>query len=342
LSSAKGSPLPLVQGQAFARAGILGNPSDGYFGRTLSVILEDFQATVTLEESTDLRIEPDPQDLDVFRDMGHLAESVNRQGYYGGARLIKAAIKIFHDYCRERDLRLTKRNFTARYHSSIPRQVGLGGSSAIVTAALRALTSLYEVEIPQEEQPGLALSAEFDELGITAGLQDRVVQVYEGLVYMDFSRSIMEEAGHGAYEFMDPSLLPRMFLAHQPGPTKVSGRVLDDVRVRWERGDEEVHDVLHRIAALATEGRDALLGGTLEAIPSLMNQNFDLRRRIMRIGEGDLALIEAARAIGASAKLTGSGGAVIGVLEGDGMKEQIQERLGALGAQVIEPAIGGP
>lgn len=332
-------PPIVTEGHAFARAGVLGNPSDGYFGRTLSVILKNFQATVTLEESTDLRIEPDAHDLDVFRDMGHLAESVRRQGYYGGSRLIKATIKIFHDYCRERELPLLKQNFTARYRSSIPRQVGLGGSSAIVTATLRAMMALYDVEIPREEQPNLILSAELDELGITAGLQDRVVQVYEGLVYMDFSREIMEELGHGAYESLDPGLLPRMFVAHQPGPAKVSGRMLDDVRARWEQGDREVHETLERIASLATAGREALLEGNHRAFSSLMNENFDLRRRIMRIAEGDLTWVEAARSLGASAKLTGSGGAIIGVLEDDEMKERIQERLGELGARVIEPDI---
>ncbi len=339
MPSAKGSSPSAVQGHAFARAGVLGNPSDGYFGRTLSVILRNFQATVTLEESTHLRIEPDAHDLAVFQDMADLAESVSRQGYYGGGRLIKATIKIFHDHCRERDLPLLKRNFTARYQSSIPRQVGLGGSSAIVTAAFRALMSFYEIEGPREEQPTLILSAELDELAITAGLQDRVVQVYEGLFYMDFSQEIMENLGHGAYQSLDPTLLPSLFVAHQRGPTKVSGRVLDHVRTRWEQGDREVHETLGRIAALATEGRDALLEGELGTFSSLMDENFDLRRRIMRIGEGDLALVEAARSLGASAKLTGSGGAIIGVLEGEEMKGRIQERLGALGARVIEPTM---
>jgi glucuronokinase len=333
-------PPPAVEGRAHARAGILGNPSDGYFGRTLSVVLTDFQATVTLEESADLRIEPDAADLDVFRDMGHLAESVSRQGYYGGGRLIKAAIKIFHDYCRDRDLPLGDRNFTVRYQSSIPRQVGLGGSSAIVTGALRALMAFYGLEIPQREQPALVLSAELEELGITAGLQDRVVQVFGGLVYMDFSREIMEARGHGAYESLDPSLLPRMFVAHQPGPAKVSGRVLDDVRARWDRGDEEVRGTLHAIASLATEGRAALLDGNSGALSSLLDRNFDLRRRIMKISDDDLALVEAARSLGASAKLTGSGGAIIGMLEGEEMKAKIQERLGALGARVVEPVMG--
>jgi glucuronokinase len=46
------------------------------------------------------------------------------------------------------------------------------------------------------ERPNLVLSAE-EELGITAGLQDRVVQVYGGVVYMDFDRDHMQAHGYG-------------------------------------------------------------------------------------------------------------------------------------------------
>jgi glucuronokinase len=329
----------IVERHAFARAGLLGNPSDGYFGRSLSAVIRNFCATVTLEESADLRIEPDSLDADVFRSIDELVDAVGRQGYYGGARLVKAAVKTFHDHCAKQNVALSRQNFTARYHSSIPRQVGLAGSSAIVTAALRALMDFYEVDIPLEHQPTLVLSAEVDELGITAGLQDRVAQVYQGLVYMDFSENFMRDFGHGVYESLDPTLLPRLFVAYQPYPTKVSGRVLNDLRSRWERGDPEVLEALDRIAELATRGRDALQQGTHEIFASLMNENFDLRRRIMRISELDLTMVEAARRLGASAKLTGSGGAVIGMYGDDDMKQQIARQLGALGAHVIEPVI---
>ena len=50
--------------------------------------------------------------------------------------------------------------------------------------------------IPVADRPTLVLRAE-EELGITAGLQDRVVQVYGGLVYMDFARESMQRHGRG-------------------------------------------------------------------------------------------------------------------------------------------------
>jgi glucuronokinase len=330
---------PAVEGTAFARAGLVGNPSDGYFGRTISVVVRNFAARVVLEESSALRIEPDERDLDVFRSMEDLVECVDRQGYYGGARLVKAAIKVFHDYCRQRGIAVGEKNFTVRYQSSIPRQVGLAGSSAIVTAMLRALMAYYEVEIPRQLQPGLILSAEADELGITAGLQDRVAQVYEGCVYMDFAQELMRDQGYGRYRPLDPSLLPRLYVAYQTRPAKVSGRALNDLRIRWERGDVEVLDSLARIASLADEGRDAMLARDYERLSHLMNANFDLRRRIMAISESDLAMVGTARNLGASAKLTGSGGAIVGICEDETVRERIVRKLGALDARVIEPEV---
>ena len=109
-------------------------------------------------------------------------------------------MKRFYDYCQEAGIKLPNRNCTISYHTNIPSQVGLAGSSAIITACLRALMQFYEVKIPLPIQPNLILSVENRELGISAGLQDRVVQAYEGLVYMDFDRDYMQQQGHGRYE----------------------------------------------------------------------------------------------------------------------------------------------
>ena len=47
----------------------------------------------------------------------------------------------------------------------------------------------FEVEIPLPIQANLVLETETRELGVPAGLQDRVIQAYEGVVYMDFRAS---------------------------------------------------------------------------------------------------------------------------------------------------------
>ena len=304
----------IIEARAYARAGLLGNPSDGYFGKTISVSVRNFGAQVLLYETPELVIEPQIQDVNRFRNVHHLVESVGLTGYYGGDRLIKAAIKKFTEYCAGRQIRIESRNFTIRYHSSIPRQVGLAGSSAIIVAALRALMSFYRVEIPLDVLPTLALKAETEELGINAGLQDRVIQVWEGCVYMDFDRSHLEEKGYGRYERMDPGLLPRLYIAYKTELGKVSGKVLNDVRVRYEKGDPIVLEALANLAGLAFDGREALLKRDYGKLHEMIDENFNLRAKIMRISDSNWEMINTARACGASAAFSGSGGALIGMV----------------------------
>lgn len=329
----------LIETRAYARAGLLGNPSDGYFGKTISISVRNFGASVTLWPSPELRIEPQAADDSTYRSIFHLREAVGLTGYHGGIPLIKAAIKKFVEYVEAQGLRLPNRNFSIRYRTSIPRQVGLAGSSAIVVATMRALMQFYEVDIPLERLPTLVMQAETEELGITAGLQDRVIQCYEGCMYMDFDRELIEKQGFGRYEPLDPRRLPKLYIAYKTALGKVSGRVLNDVRTRWEKGEPHVVNTLQQIAGVAEEGRLVIENGDATALPELINRNFDLRRQIMTISDANLALVDTARRLGASASFTGSGGSIIGMYQDDEMLNRLFVELKKLDARVIKPFI---
>ncbi len=138
----------IIRKKSYARAGLLGNPSDGYHGKTISIILRNFWATVVLYEWDSVDIILAKRDRARFRSIHDLAKDVQLHGYYGGIRLIKASIKRFVDYCQTQGLELHDQNFSIRYETNIPQQVGLAGSSAIITATLRALIEFYQVDIP--------------------------------------------------------------------------------------------------------------------------------------------------------------------------------------------------
>jgi len=250
---------------------------------------------------------------------------------------LKAAIKRFYEYCREQGLALPARNFTVRYTSTIPTQVGLAGSSAIITACLRCLQAFYGVAIPKPVLANLILAVEKNELGIPAGLQDRVAQVYEGLVYMDFAREIMERQGYGHYEELDPGLLPPLYVAYRAELAEGTEVFHSNLRSRWEQGEPEVVAAMRTWADLAERVRELLLTGQKEAIGPLLNANFDLRRTLYNISPSNLLMVETARAVGASAKFTGSGGAIVGTYRDEAMYARLAERLEAIGVRVLQP-----
>ncbi len=130
--------MDIITERCYARIGILGNPSDGYFGATISATIQNFWAQVVLYEWPQLEIVPGPADADTYANPDDLVHQVRANGYYGASRLIKAAIVRFWDYVQKNRLTLDKgrRNFSIRYETNIPRQVGLAGSSAILTATV--------------------------------------------------------------------------------------------------------------------------------------------------------------------------------------------------------------
>jgi glucuronokinase len=299
----------------------MGNPSDGFGGRTITVQISDFGAKADLGEHSVVEIVPHPlHDPFHFNSLEALHATAERDGYYGGTRLIYATCKRFYDYCNMYDVELPTKNFRLRYDTDIPRQVGLGGSSAIVVAALRVLMKFYGVtcdDIPLPIQPNLARTVETDELEIKAGLQDRVAQIYGGLVYMDFDPEYMEQHDHGQYRRLPMDLLPPLYLAWVPHSTTTSGTAHNLVHFRFEEGEQDVIDAMRQFADYALEGAEALEGGDVVRFAELMDANFDLRRRIYGdrvLGAHNLEMVQIARDHGMPAKFTGSGGAITGVI----------------------------
>ncbi|HTS61480.1 MAG TPA: hypothetical protein VMH28_05625 [Candidatus Acidoferrales bacterium] len=327
----------MIETYGYARAGLLGNPSDGYFGKTLAFAMSNFRARVLLYPSGRLEIKPSKVDLPVFENLDDLYRITRWRGYYGGIRIIQALIVRLVDYCREQGIELPDRNFTLEYESSVPQRLGLGGSSAIITAALRALCRYYELDVALPIQANLVLETETRELNVPAGLQDRVVQAYQGLVYMDFSRDLLESRGYGNYEHLDTGLLRNIYVAYRTSLSEGTEVFHSNLRERWRRGDRDVVAAMETWASYAEEGRACLLSGDQPRLNQLINANFDLRAKIYQIDRGNLEMVETARSAGATANFAGSGGAIVGTYPEDSVFAKLTETMRSIGVAVIKP-----
>uniref|UniRef100_A0AAR2LY59 Glucuronokinase with putative uridyl pyrophosphorylase n=2 Tax=Pygocentrus nattereri TaxID=42514 RepID=A0AAR2LY59_PYGNA len=315
------SPAKPVTCRSYARVGLMGNPSDGFNGKTIALTISNFWAEVTLVESQTLVLLPHPlNDPTEFGSLQDLFRISRKEGYLGGLRLLQATCKKFYQFCSKQGIALTKQNFTLKYDTNIPRQVVslIGPVCAIVSATLKCLMKFYNItedDLPKPIRANFILNVETDELFITAGLQDRVVQVYEGLVYMDFSKQLMEERGYGEYIPLDMSSLPTFWLGYLGDPSD-SGRIHSNVRQRWLNGETDVVEAMKRFAELTDEARAAFHTKDWPKLAQLMDENFELRRSIYTddcLGPGNLKMVQLARQFGSAVKLPGSGGAVVGL-----------------------------
>jgi glucuronokinase len=329
----------IIQTKSYPRAALIGNPSDGYYGKTIAFLFSNFSADITLFQTPELEIQPEQLDLTKFNSIEELVQDVNLHGYYGGMRLLKATVKVFYEYCRECNIKLDQRNFTIRYKSSIPHRLGLAGSSAIITAGMKALMSFYGVAIPKPILANLILAVETEELKIGAGLQDRVAQVYETPVFMDFDKKYMDKQGFGKYTPIEAKKFPPMYIAYRTDQSSGSEVVHNDLRARYNYKEPEVLNAMNEWAGLAEKVRGCLETGNYSELPQYINRNFDLRRSILAISKENIDMIETARSVGASAKFTGSGGAIIGTFTDEDMFVKLKSTLARKGVEVLNPDI---
>jgi glucuronokinase len=290
-----------AQGIALARAALAGNPSDGYGGAVLATTLDGYRAEV--------RARPGPA----------LATSP-------ASELVEAAVRRF-----AREIEPAAASTAIEWQTSIPRGVGLGGSSAIVIASLRALSDLYGVRLEPGALAALALAVEREDLGIEAGLQDRVAQAYGGLTFMDFAGT-----SDPLYEQLDPALLPPLVVAWLVDAAEESGGVHSSLRTRFERGEAEVAARMGELASHARAARAALIGRDYDRFAACVDGSFDARARILALDPRHVSMIDCARSVGASANYTGSGGAIVAVCRDAEHRGVVHDSLLRAGCGVVQ------
>lgn len=318
---------------------MIGNPSDGYFGKTIAFVFDNFSAEVQLYETPKLEIKPEKLDIPVYESISDLVDGVKLNGYYGGVRLIKATIKTFFRYCEKENIQLHNRNFTVSYRSNIPLRLGLAGSSAIITATMKALMEFYSIQIKKPILANLILSVETVQLGISAGLQDRVAQAYEHPVFMDFEKRMMDQLGYGKYTVLDYKKLPDLYIAFRKDQSQGSEVTHNNLKARFNIGEPKVLDYMKQWADITVQFKKALDENDYSTMHDLINRNYDLREDLVEVTSANKEMVRIARSTGASAKFTGSGGAIIGIYRDEDQFEKLIQAFDNYDIEVIKPNI---
>jgi glucuronokinase len=277
---------------------LAGNPSDAYGGAAVAVPMPTHAATVEVVDGPEVGV-VGPASEEAWADVGALVSSTARYGHEGGRRLVTAAIAAL--------ARRTDRPddaFEVRWSTTIPRSVGLGGSSAVVVATMQALAARWSVVLDPLELAHLALGAEVDELGIAAGLMDRAVQAVGGPVLIDGDDarplSVAREVS--------------FVVAWRGAGAEPSQRVHGPLRARFDARESAVVSAMARLAVIGRQAAGALEAGDADALGNCVAATWDERLGLGIVGADVRAMVDALGRAGVRATSAGSGGSVVGVL----------------------------
>jgi D-glycero-alpha-D-manno-heptose-7-phosphate kinase len=195
-------------------------------------------------------------------------------------------------------------------HSDVPPGTGLGSSSAMAVALVRALAAHCAVEMSAEQVAELACFMEISRLGMPIGKQDQYASAFGGLNAIVFEPDAVRVQPLG---LTDEVLrrLDRRLLLFATGQQHNSSDILRGQRADTDRNQPVVEQALHQIKAIAADVRQALLAGELDDVGRLLDRGWQQKKQLSTaISNGAIdrwyALAREQGALGG--KIAGAGG----------------------------------
>jgi hydroxymethylglutaryl-CoA reductase len=198
-------------------------------------------------------------------------------------------------------LGLDKENMTIEVFPHIPRAMGLGGSSALAVAIIRAIDHAYKLDLKDGRINELAFECEKAAHGTPSGV-DNTVATYGSPLY---------------YQRRDEQPLFSTLKLGQPlelvigmtGKESLTADTVAKVRASWRQYPERYETIFDQIGHLTVSASDAVKSGQLNELGELMNLCHGYLNALQLSTPELEEMIHVARQNGAvGAKLTGGGG----------------------------------
>ncbi len=194
--------------------------------------------------------------------------------------------------------------------SEIPPGTGLGSSSTVAVALIKAITAAKGLKLTAQGIAELASYIEIDKMGEPIGKQDQYAAAFGGLNRIDFMYDRTTVAPLPLSEATRARLEARLMLFYT-GSTRAASNILAQQKHASENQDAKVLDALHAVKEMAFAVHAALLKGELDAVGDILHESWERKKQFaVNVSNARLdALYALARANGArGGKIAGAGG----------------------------------
>ena len=194
--------------------------------------------------------------------------------------------------------------------SEIPPGTGLGSSSTVAVAIIKALSIALRKEMSKAELAELACYIEIEKLGAPIGKQDQYAAAFGGFNWIEFTaKGVRVEP-----LMLSPAVVRQLdenLLLFFTGETRSASKILANQKKSSQRDDPAVIAALHKVKGMAYEVREAFERGPLDQFGELLHENWLQKQRFARgVSNPQIdAAYASARENGAlGGKITGAGG----------------------------------
>jgi len=270
-------------------------------------------------------------------DLGHMVNyDIDEKPIYNGVMdLVKAAIERIGP----------KVGMDVDVRTDAPPGSGLGGSSALTSAVIGAMSAMTGTPLTGYEIAELNHTIEREDLKIAGGKQDQYQTTFGGFNFMEFTRDgVIVNTLRVDHDLLN-DLEAHLLLCYTGRVRADLGLVDTQIRL-YHENRLDILDAMKRIHRMVYEMKDALLTGRLDDVGELLHEAYMNKKRMNPyITDGTPAdmLYEAARQHGViGGKLCGAGGGGYLLLYcRTDRQHEVRQVLEGLGGQTSDVAFDG-
>ena len=297
-----------VRARAPLRLGLAGGGtdvspySDLYGGNVLNAAI-DMYAYCTISANSEGMVE--------FRatDLGECwSARAESQLPLEGPLLLHKAIynRIVRDYNHGESLAVT-----VTTSADAPPGSGLGTSSTMVVAILRAYQELLKLPLGEYDLAQLAYDIERKDCSLAGGKQDQYAATFGGFNFMEFFADDRVIVNPLRIRVEIINEIESSMLLYFTGRSRESANIIKEQIHSAGSGDDKSLQAMHRVRQSALEMKEALLKAEIRTMATLLGEAWQAKRAMARSISNPLIdeIYDRALAAGAlSAKISGAGG----------------------------------
>lgn len=225
-------------------------------------------------------------------------------------------------------------------YADAPPGSGLGASSTMVVAIIKAFAEWRNLPLGEYEIARLAYEIERKYLNFSGGKQDQYAAAFGGFNFMEFLSN--------DYVVINPLRIKRWImdeleaniLLYYTGVSRSSAMIIEEQKRNTSQGEKMILEATHKIKQSAIEMKEALLLGNIKSFAEILGRGWENKKRLASsITNSDIDRVfdVAIRAGAITGKVSGAGGGGYIIFVVDPVKRmQVKQTLNKLDGHVVD------